>query len=62
MVSVDVEEYVVAVERLFADDGARAAMIAAGREDAQRYSLDAMTDNFCNGISLALKIPKKLRR
>lgn len=59
MVAVDVEEYVNAAARLFADDGARAAMIAAGREDAQRYSLDNMVENFCNGISLALKMPKK---
>ena len=62
MVSVDVEEYVSAVAHLFADDGARAAMISAGREDARRYSLDNMVENFCNGISLALKSPKKLRR
>jgi glycosyltransferase involved in cell wall biosynthesis len=62
MVSVDVEEYVSEVMRLFADDGSMAAMIAAGREDAQRYSLDTMAENFCNGISLALKSPKKLRR
>jgi glycosyltransferase involved in cell wall biosynthesis len=58
MVAVDVEEYVSVVARLLTDDEARAAMISAGKEDAQRYSLDAMVKNFCNGISLALKSPK----
>lgn len=59
MVPVDVDAYVSAVAHLFEDDETRRAMISACREDAHRYSLDAMTENFCRGISLALKSPKK---
>jgi L-malate glycosyltransferase len=59
MVAVNVEKYVSAVVHLLVDDRARSAMISEGRKDAQLYSLDAMVENFYNGISLALKTPKK---
>ena len=45
----------ITFEHLFEDDEEREAMISACREDGQRYPLDTMIENFCSGISLALK-------
>ena len=50
----DLESYVSAVENLLRNDQLRKEMASTCIEDARRYSLDKMVDNFCEGILKAL--------
>jgi len=50
----NLDAYVSAVENLLVNDQLREQISSACAEDAKRYSLDKMVDNFCEGILKAL--------
>jgi len=52
----NLDAYVSAAENLFINDQLRKQMSSACAEDAKRYSLDKMVDNFCEGIFKALDV------
>jgi glycosyltransferase involved in cell wall biosynthesis len=52
----NLDAYVSAVQNLLSKEQLRKEMSLACREDAQRYSLDKMVDNFCEGIVKALDV------
>ena len=53
------EAFIEGVERLFKNDEMRDTMAAECKKDAQRYSLENMVNNFCEGILKALNPPPK---
>jgi len=54
MVADSEEAFIEGVERLLKNDEMRDAMAAECKKDAQRYSLEKMVNNFCEGILKAL--------
>ena len=54
MVADSEEAFIEGVERLLKNDVMRNAMAAECKKDAQRYSLEKMVNNFCEGILKAL--------
>ena len=51
----NLEAYVDAVERIFKDDSMRNQMASACIEDARKYTLEKMVENFTQGIIQALQ-------
>ena len=59
MVADSEEAFIEGVERLLKNDEMRDAMAAECKKDAQRYSLEKMVNNFCEGVLKALNSPPK---
>ena len=59
MVADSEEAFIEEVERLFKNDEMRNALAAEGKKDAQRYSLENMVNNFCEGILKSFNSPPK---